>query len=564
MTSSKFNSRFESPDGHAYRLMRAQRPGTPFMGEIFPDGLNLGLAEAGRRYGWLSRIGVADINGFDYGRTVTPVPRLRGPEWLQKIEFRVLLKLHPELRRRSRSARIALESRIWRDDLDRWEEEVKPGSIARHLELTAVDVGSISDQELLEHLAGCRRNLIEKWKQHFIFNPAASIPTGDLIAHIERWTGKQASDVSVLLAGSSPSSSGWSPQRDALMEALQSNPEAVEVLESGGEPTEILDRLSAMPDPMGTAIRSYVGLIGYRVMGGIDVTGQYALEMPEVVVDNIRHARMRGGVNESTVAKIAEDRMRALIPPEQHVLFEELLTEARLTCGLRDERGLYSDSLALGVTRRAILEMGSRVAERGRISDVELIFEADWDEMQALLFSQGDPTNDELKARKTYRTTTSREDAPKFVGGVPRDPIPVDWYPNGALRRLMEADGAWRRSIDINAPEQEESSANALSGFAASGGVFEGTARIVMGVHELNRIEQGDVLVTPTTSVAYNIILPKLNAIVTDRGGALCHAAIVSREFGIPAVVGTNKATATIEDGAKIRVDGDTGTVTLL
>ena len=85
------------------------------MGEIFPDGLNLGLAEAGRRYGWLSRIGVADINGFDYGRTVTPVPRLRGPEWLQKFEFRVLLKLHPELRRRNRSARIALQSKIWRE-----------------------------------------------------------------------------------------------------------------------------------------------------------------------------------------------------------------------------------------------------------------------------------------------------------------------------------------------------------------------------------------------------------------------------------------------------------------
>ena len=564
MTKSTGKLKFESPDGHAYQLSRSQKPGTPFVGEIFSPAFCSAWDGAGLRYGWIHRLFGIEINGFNYVRIASSVPRLFGPNWFRKLGFRVLLKVHPELRRRNRSAGLVFEKRLWRQDLDRWETETKPNSVARHLQLVATDIQTLSDEELIAHISECRSNLIEKIKQHFEFNPAASLPTGDLVVNVERWTGKTAADVSVLLAGSSPASSGWSPQRDAAIAALKSDSEAVNILDSADEPMDKLDRMSAMPDPSGKAIRDYIGLIGYRVMGGMDITGQYALEMPEVIVENLQHARNGSGIDETAVAKIAEDRMRALIPREHQAYFDELLKEARLTCGLRDERGLYSESLALGVTRRAVIEAANRVAERRRISDAELFFEANWEEMQTLLMDNGGPTDDELVARQTYRATTSRADAPPNVGGVPDVPTPIDWLPAGPLRRLMEADGAWRRSIDVDAPEEDEPSSDSLSGFAASPGVFEGTARIVMGVNELGRLEQGDVLVTPTTSAAYNVILPKLNAIVTDRGGALCHAAIVSREFGIPAVVGTSTATAKIEDGAKIRVDGDTGTVKLL
>ena len=73
-----------------------------------------------------------------------------------------------------------------------------------------------------------------------------------------------------------------------------------------------------------------------------------------------------------------------------------------------------------------------------------------------------------------------------------------------------------------------------------------------------------DVLVTEATTEAFNILLPLLGAIVTDSGGLLSHSAIVSREYGIPGVVGTREATDRIPDGARVRVDGDAGTVTVL
>jgi pyruvate,water dikinase len=111
---------------------------------------------------------------------------------------------------------------------------------------------------------------------------------------------------------------------------------------------------------------------------------------------------------------------------------------------------------------------------------------------------------------------------------------------------------------------QEEHTADVLRGLAASRGVYEGPARRVSGPAEFGRIVQGDVLVTESTSEAFNILLPLLGALVTDSGGLLSHSAIVAREYGIPGVVGTREATDRIADGTRVRVDGDAGEVTVL
>jgi pyruvate,water dikinase len=105
---------------------------------------------------------------------------------------------------------------------------------------------------------------------------------------------------------------------------------------------------------------------------------------------------------------------------------------------------------------------------------------------------------------------------------------------------------------------------DSIRGVSASGGVYEGTARVVKDTSEFGRLQQGDVLVTRNTSAAFNVVLPLIGAVVTDRGGALSHAAIVAREYGIPGVVSARVATERIADGSRVRVDGDTGEVTVL
>jgi pyruvate,water dikinase len=103
-----------------------------------------------------------------------------------------------------------------------------------------------------------------------------------------------------------------------------------------------------------------------------------------------------------------------------------------------------------------------------------------------------------------------------------------------------------------------------LTGLPVNAGVYEGTARLVQSSADFERIQPGDVLVTRMTSPYFNVVLPLLGAIVTDRGGQLCHAAIVAREYGIPGIVGTREATVKIADGARVRVDGSTGEVRLV
>jgi pyruvate, water dikinase len=100
-----------------------------------------------------------------------------------------------------------------------------------------------------------------------------------------------------------------------------------------------------------------------------------------------------------------------------------------------------------------------------------------------------------------------------------------------------------------------------LRGFGASPGVATGTARILRGAAEMDRLAAGEVLVTSMTTPDMVPAMSQASAIVTDEGGMTCHAAIVSRELGVPCVVGTREATRLIAEGEIVTVDGKTGTV---
>ena len=100
-----------------------------------------------------------------------------------------------------------------------------------------------------------------------------------------------------------------------------------------------------------------------------------------------------------------------------------------------------------------------------------------------------------------------------------------------------------------------------LSGLGASPGVISGKVKIIHDLNELAKIQKGDILVTEMTNPDMVVTMQKSSAIITNEGGITSHAAIVSREMGIPAVVGTNTATKSLKDGQIITVDGFNGKV---
>jgi len=94
--------------------------------------------------------------------------------------------------------------------------------------------------------------------------------------------------------------------------------------------------------------------------------------------------------------------------------------------------------------------------------------------------------------------------------------------------------------------------------------VVEGIARVVKSAEEIGRLRKGDILVCQVTNPSWAPVFQKISAAVSDIGGSMSHAAIVAREYGLPAVVGTGTGTQKIKDGQRIRVDGGRGVVTLL
>jgi pyruvate,water dikinase len=354
-------------------------------------------------------------------------------------------------------------------------------------------------------------------------------------------------------------SAGASGELERLIAAIKADTAARSLLDSDGDPGKTLAELRAFDGDVGAAVSAYLDLVGCRLLDGFDICGRYALELPDVLLRSIRSS-VDGVEGETGDVDARIAGIRSQVPDENRAQFDELLGEARLMYRLRDERGVFSDIWASGIMRRAALAAGRRVEGKGRVHDAEHFVDADFDEMRSLVTGAGGPSADELAQRFAERDSRTAKDAPPSLGPAAPPPPDPSGLPPG-VARVMHATGIALGELfgSSEAPHEE----NLLRGLAASGGSYEGPARRVSGPSEFDRIVQGDVLVTESTTEAFNILLPLLGAIVTDSGGLLSHSAIVAREYGIPGVVGTRNGTELIADGTRVRVDGDAGEVTV-
>jgi rifampicin phosphotransferase len=514
---------------------------TRYWAETHPEPFGRGFREFTRYYGMLlDSLDFQYVNGFGY-RSSRPAPEDEIPQRFQRAEE-------------------VFERKLWREQVRDWDETFKPASIKSHRELQSVDPDELSDEELVAHLSRCRDHHAEMIYQHMRFTGATMVPTGDFLAHVGDWTGLAPADLLGLMRGAAPVSAGASAELEGLITTVAEDPSAQELLESEDEPGQVLESLRSLEGDAGTAVSAYLDLVGYRLLDGFDISGRYALELPDALLRAIRAAVAGRDLEATDVGDRVAD-VRRQVPEQHRVQFDELLGEARLTYRIRDERGVFSDIWASGIMRRGVLAGGRRLASKGRIHDAEHLVDARFEEMRSLLSGSDEPSADDLAQRFAYRTSRNAKSAPPVLGPPPSPPPDPSGLPP-AVARVMRATGIVVDAMfgSSEAPHEEQ----LLRGLAASRGIYEGQARRVSGPAEFDRIVQGDVLVTESTTEAFNILLPLLGAIVTDSGGLLSHSAIVAREYGIPGVVGTREATERIADGTLVRVDGDAGEVTVL
>jgi len=553
---------FEAPGPGTWVLdaTHLQKPMTLYTSEVSPDSFIRGFKIGTERFGlFLSHLRPVYIHGFCYMKPMLAfVPEDAPPGPPPEGFFD-----QPELIARFDKGVTAIEGKIWREDLRRWDEEVKPDSIRRNQAIQSVSPEALNSEALIEHLIKCRDNIAEMWFRHHQFTIPSVIPAGLYLNKVCHWAGVSPGEALHLLKGSSPISAGLATGEleDLAILLSQKSIEPDQFREL--PPEDVLQNLCSMPDPIGPAVENYLDIVGYQLTSGYDITERYALEMPEVLVANIWSGIAKRDV-EDEESDFEERRLaiRNKIPGEHQVEFDSLLEDARHINRLRDERGVYNESKALGLARRAVLEAGKRLVVAGRLGKAPTFLHATHEEMLSLLRGEKGPSEAELLEREDWYQNNTTDDVPPFLGPPPEPPPPLEALPENA--RLAEgAIGAAIGNI-FDPPVVETKTEEIITGLPVSPGAYEGTARIIQNPSDFQRLQQGDVLVTRNTSATFNVVLPMLGAIVTDRGGQLSHAAIVAREYGIPGIVSTRNATRLIPDGAKVRVDGATGTVEVL
>jgi len=534
----------------------------PYFGRsAFRRAFTKGFAESSARYGLLlSHFEAEFVNGFWYQQPVAfGAPKgAKGPP--PKAILWLLTRLHPKMRARIKDCEAAFEERRWRHDLKRWDEVDKPNAMARHRELLAIDPSALEDDAFAAHLRDCEQHMEAMVVLHHRYTITSTLPVGDLIAHVSEWTGETPGAVLSMLRGTTPISRGiLASELDALVAAIRADAGATKAL-AGSKPSEVIASLVGSPGAVGEAARHFFDTIQHRSLS-YDIGTKSAGELPEMLVSAVRAAVAGASSSAQDKSREAIAGIRAKVPDAHHTRFDAMLEEARVINRLRDERGIYSDGFAVGIGRRAALELGRRLVSRSKLHDAEHAVDVEIDEALALLAGESGPSPDEVAARVNWRKTKSVADVPAFLGSAPAGPPDPDILPPAARRAARAIDAVLS---GVFGGEPATSSPTVIRGISVNDGVYEGIARRIEDASEFDRLRQGDVLVTRATAPYFNVVLPLLGALVTDRGGQLCHAAIVAREYGIPGIVGTKVATTTIPDGARVRVDGSTGEVTVL
>jgi pyruvate, water dikinase len=294
---------------------------------------------------------------------------------------------------------------------------------------------------------------------------------------------------------------------------------------------------------------------------------------------SIPYASLIGHVNalnsgeqiERPTADIERERERlageyeALLEHEVRGAFRELLALSRMVFPYVEEHKFFCDYWFLTRWWNKIREFGALLAEHRFLGDSEDVFQltrhevgSALDELVLTWATGGEPLGPAhwppiVARRKQLLQRLGEWTPPPALGITPEavtDPMTIMLW-GVTTERVQE----WARQQDGGL---------VLNGAAASPGLVEGPARVVKSVDQISDVREGEILVCSITSPAWAPIFSKIKAAVTDIGGVMSHAAIVCREYGLPSVVGTGRATSQIRSGQMIRVDGSEGTVTLL
>jgi len=298
---------------------------------------------------------------------------------------------------------------------------------------------------------------------------------------------------------------------------------------------------------------------GWRNERMLDWATPSWIEKPSLGIPLIKVAISSGGTytieerREEAVRERREVEKEVLdrVPAEQRGWFEALMKAAQKAGYWSEDHNYYLDLYCNGLGRWITREIGRRFTEAGVIDDPEDVYFLIADEIEKALIPMG-------KNKLHHRVDVRKKEWQGYLKVAPKS-----YYGNiDLVQEVLRKDPVI--SVATSVPVVREDVKADLYGAASSPGVVEGIARVIMTEDKLAELKPGEIMVVPGTSAPWTPAFEIVKGVVTDGGGALSHAVILAREYGIPSVTGCLEATKKIKTGDKVKVDGDLGVVYIL
>ena len=458
----------------------------------------------------------------------------------------------------------------WEEYYTRYIEEVKQG-----LNFMGSVNDGMSDTDLSHALRRSEEINRRNWEIHF----ALMYPADALYFEFEAFckeNGLEEKDATVMLKGLDT----MATRTDSGLWGLTKLAEESKIGEIflTEDPKNLLRKLEE--DSRSTkwleSFHQFLETYGHRITAAhLDVIFPTWIEDPTPVLETIKTylPRVRQGWN----IKIEREKMlqesreaanhfMSKLPRDKQEVFKKLLEVGRKIYQFQEDHGFYIDGASTAGLHDVAMVCGRRLNQYGLLERPEDVFFSNFNELDEVMTCLSRNKNAAIyhyrrlvpctikERRWGWNQVKELQEAPLTLGATPEkvtDPIMIKVF--GMIDEVIKAGKVEELKI-----------MDRFEGYPGAPGIVEGPARVITSFEDFPKLKHGEILVCPYTATAWTPLFPKIKGVVTDTGGMLTHAAITAREYRIPAVVGTWRATKSIKDGDVIRVDGSLGVVEIL
>ena len=444
--------------------------------------------------------------------------------------------------------------------LDWWNDRILPEMKTNFAYIDGFDKANAS----LTALAVLLEDMIDihdrHWKIHWMLNFAQFSATMALNGAIDEFK----PDADPALKGrlqSSVKDRNWDSVEALwkMKETVKGNATLEKAFE-GETAADVMEALKNSPDGQALIkdqLEPYLEEFGHKALWSHETMFPLWIENPGPAIEAVRGYVVSDYDYPKTIKEVEDDLNAAIaecmdgVEGEARDKLQAALDGSLKMNPLTPDHHFYIDQGTNARLRTVLIAIGKKMVELDIIDDAEDIMFLRYNELRALVGDNGAyDARDIVGDRRDEHEEATEKRPPDWLGTATQEALD---FPYAGLWGFPER---FYRKPPTKAGE--------ITGLAASPGVIESKARVITSLDQFHTVEEGEILVCRMTNPAWVVLFTQISGLVTDAGGTTSHSAVVSREFGLPAVVGTSVATKDIKTGDKLRVNGTTGVVEIL